>query len=78
MAAGPKILDALTDLYGRQPLPFQSLNFLKGTEPKAHPDSIHFNTGPFGLMCGVWVTLEDIGPTRVRWGITPAETTCRK
>lgn len=61
IAIFPYVLAVLKQLYGRQPLPFQTLNFYKGTEQKIHSDSIHFNSEPFGLMCGVWVAFEDIG-----------------
>lgn len=60
IAVFPSILAVLKDLYKRQPQPFQTLNFYKGTEQKIHSDSIHFNSEPFGLMCGVWVAFEDI------------------
>lgn len=62
LATWPRVLDVLADLYGKTPLPFQTLNFPRGTEQSAHADSIHFNSEPFGLMCGVWIALEDIGP----------------
>lgn len=62
VATAPGVLDALETLYGRTPRPFQTLNFQWGTEQPAHADTIHFSTEPFGLMCGVWVALEDIGP----------------
>ena len=52
----------LRELYGLAPKPFQTLNFHKGTAQPTHADSIHFNCEPFGMMCGVWVALEDIGP----------------
>jgi Phytanoyl-CoA dioxygenase (PhyH) len=50
----------LAALYGRTPLPFQTLNFHKGSEQAPHSDTIHFNSEPAGFMCGVWVALEDI------------------
>jgi hypothetical protein len=56
----PRVLQILRELYGREPLPFQSLNFPIGTEQKVHSDAIHFNTIPAGWMCGVWFALEDI------------------
>lgn len=62
LATWPYVLDVLADLYDKNPLPFQTLNFIRGTEQPAHADSIHFNSEPFGLMCGVWIALEDIGP----------------
>lgn len=60
IARAPKTLAILEELYGRQPLPFQTLNFPKGTEQAPHADAIHFNSMPATFMCGVWVALEDI------------------
>jgi ectoine hydroxylase-related dioxygenase (phytanoyl-CoA dioxygenase family) len=60
VALAPRVLDALRAIYGREPLPFQTLNFAYGTEQSAHSDTIHFNTKPPGFMCGVWVALEDM------------------
>lgn len=60
LALAPKISAMLEELYGRRPLPFQTLNFRWGTEQPAHSDAIHFNSMPSGYMCGAWVALEDI------------------
>jgi ectoine hydroxylase-related dioxygenase (phytanoyl-CoA dioxygenase family) len=60
LAVDPGLHAAVEDLYGRKPLPFQTLNFRKGTEQPAHSDTIHFNSMPSGFMCGAWVALEDI------------------
>ena len=60
LALAPKILPLLEELYGRTPKPFQTLNFLWGTEQAAHSDAIHFNSNPAGFMCGAWTALEDI------------------
>jgi hypothetical protein len=54
------VLYLLEELFGRRPKPFQTLNFPVGTEQAVHSDSVHFNSEPFGFMCGVWVALEDI------------------
>ena len=62
IATFPNVLKILQRLYDREPRPFQTLNFAVGTEQKAHSDAVHFNCEPFGLMCGVWVALEDVGP----------------
>ena len=55
-------------LYGREPIPFQTLNFLPGTEQSLHSDAMHFSSLPARFMCGVWVALEDAtlenGPLR--------------
>lgn len=55
-----EIVDLLTQLYPKPMQPFQTLNFYKGTQQAVHADSIHFNSEPFGAMCGVWVALEDV------------------
>lgn len=60
VATNPHILRVLEELYGRKPLPFQTLNFPTGTRQLAHSDTIHFNSLPHTFMCGVWVALEDI------------------
>lgn len=60
LATNPNVLSALKQLYGRRPLPFQTLNFPVGTQQRTHSDTIHFNSLPPGFMAGVWVALEDI------------------
>lgn len=60
-AVDTSIIQRLQQLYGKEAHPFQTLNFPWGTEQAAHADSIHFNSEPFGMMCGVWLALEDIG-----------------
>ncbi len=60
VAAHPAVVDVLRMLYGREPIPFQTLNFLTGTEQRTHSDTIHFSSLPSGFMCGVWMALEDV------------------
>lgn len=60
MSCKPEILSTLEMLYGREVVPFQTLNFKKGSQQKAHSDTIHFSSIPARFMCGVWVALEDI------------------
>jgi len=60
IATHPAVLDVLRVLYGREPFPFQTLNFLSGTEQRTHSDTIHFSSLPTGFMCGVWMALEDV------------------
>lgn len=55
------IRNILNELYGTHMDPFQTLNFYRGTAQPIHSDTIHFNSEPFGAMCGVWVALEDVG-----------------
>ncbi|MDA1371560.1 MAG: phytanoyl-CoA dioxygenase family protein [Proteobacteria bacterium] len=60
VAVNDRVAAALEQLYGRKPLPFQTLNFPMGTTQPAHSDTIHFNSVPKGFMAGVWVALEAI------------------
>jgi ectoine hydroxylase-related dioxygenase (phytanoyl-CoA dioxygenase family) len=60
LALAPRVLALLQDLFGREPLPFQTINFRIGSQQKAHSDALHFNSEPEGFMCGVWVALEDV------------------
>lgn len=60
LACLPKLLELLQFFYRRRPIPFQTLNFIVGSEQPAHSDSIHFHSQPALYMCGVWVALEDV------------------
>jgi hypothetical protein len=60
VAANPAVMAMLAALYGRAPIPFQTLNFPVGTQQSMHSDHLHFNSVPDRFMCGVWVALEDI------------------
>lgn len=68
IAVNPRVLEILAAMYGRRPIPFQTLNFNRGTEQTTHSDIVHFSSMPERFMCGVWVALEDIdednGPLR--------------
>jgi hypothetical protein len=60
LATLPVIQETLDALYGRRPIPFQTLNFKWGTEQGFHSDAVHFTSVPDGFLCGVWVALEDV------------------
>lgn len=60
LACHPKILEWLKILYQREPIPFQTLNFSKGTEQATHSDLIHFSSVPARFMAGVWFALENV------------------
>lgn len=62
VATSARVLEVLRLLYQRDPIPFQTLNFDKGTEQPAHSDTLHFHCAPRRFMAGVWVAFEDIGP----------------
>jgi len=50
------ILDFILD---KQVVPFQTINFLRGSNQRAHSDSIHMTTYPLGYLIAVWIALED-------------------
>ncbi|MEO1513589.1 MAG: phytanoyl-CoA dioxygenase family protein [Bacteroidota bacterium] len=54
------LLRLLNFAMGRQVVPFQTINFLEGSEQKAHSDSIHMSTAPEGYLIAAWTALEDI------------------
>jgi len=60
LAINERVLRLLRTLYQREPIPFQTLNFDKGTEQPAHSDLLHFNCAPRRYLAGVWIALEDI------------------
>ena len=45
----------------RQPvIAFQTINFIKGSQQRAHSDSVHMTTYPLGYLSASWFALEDI------------------
>ena len=60
IANSSEIISTLTKLYGRKPLPFSTINFIKGSNQPLHSDYVHFGSIPEGFLCGVWIALEDI------------------
>jgi hypothetical protein len=60
LACHPRLLELLQFLYGRAPIPFQTLDFLRGSQQPLHSDAVHFSSIPSRFMCGVWIALEDV------------------
>ncbi len=60
LICAPALIEFLTALYGRRAFPFQTLNFVHGSQQKAHADTLHFSSDPAHFMCGVWIALEDV------------------
>ncbi len=54
------VLDFLELMYERTPLPFSTINFLKGSEQPLHSDYMHFSSKPERYLCGIWFALEDV------------------
>jgi len=55
-----KLKDFLAVLMEGEPVLFQSINFVMGSEQHTHSDSIHMTTYPQGGLLGVWIALDDI------------------
>jgi len=55
-----KVLETLQLLYNREPYPFSTINFFKGSNQPLHSDVIHFHTNPPLWMAGVWIAFEDV------------------
>jgi len=60
--AHPEILKLLSAIYDDVALPCQTLNFIHGSQQDVHQDLVHLTPFPAGMMCGVWIALEDIHP----------------
>lgn len=55
----PELLRLLGFIMGKAVIPFQTINFIVGSEQRAHSDSIHMTTHPKGYLIAIWVALED-------------------
>ena len=60
IAGNKRIIEILSNVYGKKAFPFQTLNFPAGTEQPSHSDHVHFDSIPKRFMAGVWLALEDI------------------
>lgn len=55
-----RLLKILSFILGKEVIPFQTINFITGSEQRAHSDSIHMTTYPLGYLIAVWIALEDV------------------
>ena len=62
LAVNKTILDILRFSYKSEPIPFSTINFVKGTEQPLHSDELHFGSIPHRYLTGCWIALEDIRP----------------
>lgn len=60
IGADAKLIKILEMLMGKKVELFQSLNFFEGSQQRAHSDSIHMTTFPYGNLIATWVALEDL------------------
>lgn len=56
----PEVLRMLNFIFDKEAIPFQTINFIYGSEQRAHSDSIHMTTEPLGYLAAIWIALEDI------------------
>jgi ectoine hydroxylase len=54
-----ELIDILNFLLGKEVILFQTINFMYGSEQRAHSDSIHMTTYPLGYLIASWLALED-------------------
>lgn len=55
-----RLLQLLSFILDKKVLPFQTINFIKGSEQQPHSDWIHMSTFPKGYLIAAWFALEDI------------------
>jgi ectoine hydroxylase len=55
-----RILSLLEFIFKQPAIPFQTINFIKGSQQRAHSDSIHMTTYPLGYLAAAWLALEDV------------------
>lgn len=60
IAKDSSIKNFLKTIYKRNPIPFSTINFTKGSNQPLHSDYVHFGSKPEGFLCGLWIALEDI------------------
>lgn len=62
IATNSQLTNLLSFILGKKVVPFQSINFIHGSQQKTHSDSIHMTTHPMGYLIAIWVALEDLHP----------------
>ncbi|MDT0559443.1 phytanoyl-CoA dioxygenase family protein [Ichthyenterobacterium sp. W332] len=60
VGTNPKLFKVLNLLLDKEVELFQSINFFEGSQQRAHSDSIHMTTFPYGNLIAAWIALEDI------------------
>lgn len=55
----PRLTNLLSFILDKAVVPFQTINFIQGSNQRAHSDSIHMTTYPLGYLVAVWIALED-------------------
>jgi ectoine hydroxylase-related dioxygenase (phytanoyl-CoA dioxygenase family) len=53
-----KIISVLKFFYEQNPVPINSINFIRGTDQPIHSDYIHFSSYPHKYLAAAWIALE--------------------
>lgn len=67
----PPIHRFLSLVFGAESQPCQSLVYVFGSQQDAHQDTVHLTPFPAGMMCGVWIALEDVRPDSGELAVYP-------
>jgi ectoine hydroxylase len=54
-----ELIRLLDFIMGKKIVPFHTINFIEGSEQRAHSDSIHMTTEPQGYLIATWTALDD-------------------
>ncbi len=60
IAKDDQLKSILEFILDKEVVTFQTINFMKGSELRAHSDSVHMTTFPLGYMIAAWIALEDV------------------
>jgi ectoine hydroxylase len=60
IAENPQLKNIMSFILDKDIVAFQTINFIHGSQQRAHSDSIHMTTYPLGYLIAAWIALEDI------------------
>jgi ectoine hydroxylase len=60
VAEDARLKNVLSFILDKDIVAFQTINFLNGSQQRAHSDSIHMTTYPLGYLIAAWIALEDV------------------
>lgn len=60
VANDERLKQLLSFLLDKEVTAFQTINFIEGSQQRAHSDSIHMTTYPLGYLIAAWIALEDV------------------
>ena len=60
VAEDARLKNVLSFILNKDIVAFQTINFIHGSQQRAHSDSIHMTTYPLGYLIAAWIALEDV------------------